>query len=399
MYFVLTFDNQSFMKPTLYTTLFLLLFCLGCNNSDDTSTNPASNNFSLLWETSTAPFLPQGMVLDTQGRSYFYVAAKSGGVLIYNNATAPASNIGTIAISSFNNLHAMNITQQGNYLYVALGDFFSSAGSKAGMAIIDVTNPLAPSITDIWETPTTVKGSAVVATQGDYAFLGAMNQGVFVFDISNKSNIQQTNQFIPDPNFPTPNPNSVQEPNARGMAIQGNTMLLCYDAGGIRVIDISNKSNLTETSRYINDQVNKQQAYNNIIINGNYAYAAIDYCGMEVLDISNLNAISRTSWCNPWNCETTANTWFNSEGHTNQLMFDANTNCVVISSGRSEISLIDVSNPNNCNLVSSYGNVNNNQATWGMALEGNKIYALYINAIVPFTATWSGVKCIEFSKN
>lgn len=376
---------------------FIVIFCLSlyaCNTTDDSTTPPNTDQFNLVWETSTNPFLPQGIVIDKLNRDYFYVAAKGGGLLVFDNSSSPATQIASIPITNFGDLHAMHLSQQGNYLYLALGDFFGS-NSKAGMAIVDITNPTTPSITDTWETPTVVKGSAIVITEGNYAYLGAMNQGVYVFDVSDKSNITQTDQFIPDLDFPIPNPSASQEPNARGMAIRGNDLFLCYDAGGIRILDITDKSNLTEKSRYINDTFNKQKAYNNILLNGNYAYVATDYCGMEILDISDPNAVTRVSWCNPWNCDTNSNLWINSEGHTNQLVYDAVNNCVALSSGGSEVTLIDVSNPNNCSVIASYGSRSNNLGTWGLDMKGDKVYVTYITTVIPFSGTWSGIKCIK----
>ncbi len=231
---------------------------------------------------STAPRLPQRMIQDVQNRPYFYVALKSGGVSVYD-ATRPEL-ISTVSTSLFDSLHAMNITQQGNYLYIALGNFFGGS-SKAGLAIIDVTNPEIPVVTDFWTTSDVEEGSAVVEVAGNYAYLGAMTRCIYVLDISDKGNISETSQFIPDPNFPVPNPTSIQAPNARGMAIQNNRLYLCYNAGGLRIIDISDPLNLSEIGRFLDQSIGTQQAFNNVLINGNIAYIATDYCGMEIVDI------------------------------------------------------------------------------------------------------------------
>lgn len=79
---------------------------------------------------------------------------------------------------------------------------------------------------------------------------------------------------------------------------------------------------------------------------------ATDYCGMEILDISDSNTITRVSWCNPWNCA----------------------------------------------VISSYGSRSNNLGTWGLDMKGDKIYVTYITTVIPFSGTWSGIKCIELNK-
>ncbi|MEP0262307.1 hypothetical protein [Dokdonia sp.] len=380
----------------LFSLLFVTNACTTNDPNDSISPNASTAQFNLLWEIPVPSFLPQGIVLDEQGRNYFYVASKSGGVQIFDDSQSPAELISDVSIDNFGNHHAMHLTQQGDYLYVALGDFFGG-NAKAGIAIIDVSDPNNPTTTDFWETSVIEEGSAIVIVKDNYAYLGAMSKGIYVFDISNKSNIVQTDQFIPDIDFPVPNPNSIQEPNARGMTIRGNDLFVSYDAGGIRVIDVTDKSNLEEKSRYINESFDKQHAYNNIILNGDYAYTATDYCGMEILDISDINNITLASWCNPWECDTPQNIWLNSAGHANQLVYDALNNRVILSTGGSEITLIDVSNPNDCQFISSYGTRSNNLATWGLTMKDNKVYATYITSVIPFPGTWRGIKCIEIN--
>lgn len=389
------------MKHLSFFILSFSFLLISCSNSDNTTTtddtvDPATIEYSLNWEMDTAPRLPQGMIQDAQNRPYFYLALKSGGVSVYDSSRPEL--ITTVSTSLFGSLHAMNITQQGNYLYIALGNFFGGS-SKAGLAIIDVTNPETPIVTDFWATTDVEEGSAVVKVEGNYAFLGAMTRGIYVLDISDKNNILETSQYIPDPNFPIPNPNSVQTPNARGMAIQNNKLYLCYDAGGLRVIDISDPTNLTEIGRFLDETIGTQQAFNNVLINGNTAYIATDYCGMEIVDISDPTNPSRISWLNPWGCETSSNNWFNSDGHMNQIRHDVSSNLLFVSSGKSEIVVVDVTDPSNPFVKSRYGELDNDEGVWGVDLKGNKLYLLYITAIIPFTSNYSGIRCVEWTEN
>ncbi len=384
------------MKTIRNSFIAILLIVSSCDSNDTTPIDSPIQQFNLLWEVAVPSFLPQGIIIDEQDRNYFYVASKSGGILIFDNSTNPAELITSVPIGDFGGHHAMHLTQQDGYLYVALGDFFGG-NAKAGLAIIDISDPTSPTIMDFWETDNIEEGGAVVIVKNNYAYLGAMSKGIFVFDISDKNNIVKTDQFIPDINFPVPNPNSIQEPNARGMSIRGNDLFVSYDAGGIRVIDVTDKFNLEEKSRYINESFDKQHAYNNIILNGDYAYTATDYCGMEILDISDINNITMVSWCNPWGCDTTENIWFNSAGHANQLVYDAPNNRVILSSGGSEITVIDVSNPNDCKFISSYGTRDNNLATWGLTMKDNIVYATYITSTIPFPGNWRGIKSIELN--
>lgn len=364
-----------------------------CGSGDD-DPNTSNEHFEILWEVHTPLSLPQGIILDEKGRNYIYVASKTRGLIVLDNNKSPARQVANVSTNSFGNHDAMHLTQQGDYLFIALGDFFSG-NVKAGMAIIDVSNPEKPLTTDFWESQAVEEGSAIVIVKDDYAYLGAMSKGIYVFDVSDKNNIAELSQFVPDLDFPNPNPGSIQRPNARGMAIRANHLFVANDAGGIRVIDVSDKSNLREISKYINNRFNKQKAYNNILLNGDYAYVATDYCGMEILDISDVKNIQLASWCNPWRCDTPENNWFNSEGHTNQLVYDAQNKRVALSSGGSEITVMDVSDPENCKFISSLGTRDNNLGTWGLTMSGSKVYATYITTLIPFTGNWSGIKCIE----
>jgi hypothetical protein len=144
-------------------------------------------------------------------------------------------------------------------------------------------------------------GSASVLVDGDYAYLGAMDEGVFIFEFSDVRDIHLLGTIQPDVDFPKPDPNRIQHPNARGMAIHGETLLVAYDAGGLRVVDVSDKKRPREIGRYINTRMlGKQQAYNNVVLEWPTAYVALDYCGLEVLDVRDPTAIRQVGWWNPW---------------------------------------------------------------------------------------------------
>lgn len=387
------------MKKAILLILTVLLF--GCSNDDNTppSENPSKELvLNLAWETETAPFLPQGLVVDANDPSYFYVAAKSGGLLVFKDSeTGNPNEVASIPITELSNLHVTNIFQSGNYVYLSLGDFFGR-NSKAGLAIIDVNDPQNPTVTDQWESTEVLSGSAIVVVDGNYAYLGGMNHGLFMFDISNPSSILEIDPYLPDVNFPEENPGDTAHPNARGMAVKGNHLYLCYDAGGIRIIDISDKQNPNEIGRFINDasQENTPKAYNNIIVNGDLAYVAVDYCGLEIWNVSNPEDAKMVGWWNPWNCDTLDNLWLNSPGHSNQMGFDSQNNLVFLATGKSELSTIDVADPENPTLKKSFGTPDNSSATWGMTLSGDSIYLLYISATVPLYSDWTGLKKLKW---
>lgn len=381
------------------STSFLLLFLL-CILFKNPVFSQACNSGTIQLESQVQMLfsVPLGIVADRLNRPYCYVAGKEGGLSVFNIGTIqspqPVINLPT---SFFDSLDVMYLFQDSIYLYVALGNFFGTTVQKPGLAIVDVSIPSNPQLLDLWKWTTVTKGASTVMIHDNYAYLGAMNQGVFILNIANKSNITLESNYIPDPDWPVVNPNVIQEPNARGMAYRNDTLYLCYDAGGLRIIDVINKTSPMEIGHYLNPgALNKQQAFNHIILHGGLAYIAEDYCGLEVVDISNINNIIQTGWWNPWGCELPTTNWNGCNGHTNQLVYDSVLQVVYMSTGDSELRLVDVTNPSLPDSCNGFGPVGNSKACWGMDVYGPTIYITYINAFVPYFSNWSGFKALSW---
>lgn len=372
----------------------VLVLALGCATP---GTPPPQDALRLAWEMRTET-MPLSIALDEPGRPYLYAAMKEGGVAILD-ASAPGRapvRIGEVPKRQLRDLDAMYLTRQGRHLYVALGNFFDNRGSAAGLAIIDVQDPRAPVVSSTWTTSERVEGSASVLVDGDIAYLGAMAKGVFVLDVSNKAAIRLVASFLPDVNFPQANPGPVQHPNARGMAIRDDRLYLAFDAGGLRVLDVSDERNPREVGRYVNESLlGKQQAYNHVALDWPYAYVGVDYCGMEVLDVRDPAAIRQVAWWNPWSCEARSNIWFNSPGHVNEVQLDMVRKRVFISAGDSELQVVDVSDPQWPRLAARYGRPGDGQGAWGVTWGRDVAYVGYIQALIPFRGTWPGIRAIS----
>ena len=176
------------------------------------------------------------------------MAQKSGGLLVLdtNGKKRRSKKIGQIPKTRFKGLDTMNMVRKDDYLYLALGNFFGGK-SRAGLAIVDVKRPRQPKVTYVWTSPRVLEGSAIVEVEGNYAYLGAMKQGVIILDVSNKRRIREVSRIKPDIHFPKRNPNRVgpsQRPAV--LAVRNNFLYVANDAGGLRVVDISNKRNPRE---------------------------------------------------------------------------------------------------------------------------------------------------------
>ncbi|MCC6722827.1 MAG: T9SS type A sorting domain-containing protein [Bacteroidia bacterium] len=345
--------------------------------------------------TSTCSVLPMTMIHDINGLNYLYVANKEAGLRIYDisQLTTPVL-VKNIPISAMGNMEAMNLTQQGNYLYLALGNHFN-ATQNAGMAIVDVSTPANAVLKDFWELPSSGGGSGIIKTEGNYAYLGAMKFGLVVLDISDKSDIKFVSQFIPNINYPTKNPNPNLY-NARGMEVKNDIVYLCYDAGGIRIINVTNKSKPVETGRFSNPDLNgKPRAYNNVVLDDTLLYVAVDYCGLEILNIKDSSKIKISGKWNPYNCP--ASNWFTSPVHANEIQFNKNCKTLFLSVGKTDMISVDVSDisyPDSCNY---YGGASNDIGTWGLGIYENQIYLSYVCSVIPFSSNWSGIKILSYT--
>ena len=200
----------------------------------------------------------------------------------------------------------------------------------------------------------------------------------------------------PDVNFPRQNPGRVQHPNSRGLAIRGNLLFVANDAGGLRVLDVKDRTRPAEIGHYVNAaMMKKQQAYNNLVLDGSRAYVAVDYAGLEIIDISNPRKMRQIGWWNPWDAETLRNLWLNSPGHTNQLSLDSRRKLVYLSAGDSELQVVDVSKPRSPRLAHHFGAPNNQRGVWGLATSEEFVFLTYIKTVVPFQSRWSGVKALH----
>lgn len=338
------------------------------------------------------------MMQDAQGRPYLYVAKKEGGLDIYDITDIKNPVLKkNIPPSDLANVDVMSVTQQGNYLYLALGSHFIG-GEKPAMAIVDVTNPENAVVTDVYETSFNEGGCGIVVAEGNYAYMGAMQHGLIVLDITNKSDVKFVSSIVPDINYPTPNPNPDLY-NARGMVVKDGVVYLCYDAGGLRIISTTDKQNPSEIGKYSNPTLNgKPRAYNNIVLDGDNVYITIDYCGLEVLNITNPADIKVVSWWNPWNCHTNPANWFSSPGHTNEIAMDRENKLLFISTGKSDLMVVDIANPAAPDSCNFYGGVNNNIGTWGVSSHKNRIFLSYICSLVPFSSNWAGIKILTYNR-
>ncbi|MEO8589271.1 MAG: hypothetical protein ABI432_07890 [Flavobacteriales bacterium] len=336
--------------------------------------------------------------IDRLGRPYLYMACKDSG-LVTLDISDPSSPVVTdrqLPVD-FGDLMVMNLEQVGDLLYICLGNF-QSGDQVAGLATVDVNDPANPDVLDIWNGGTTyTQGSAAVRINGGLAYLGAMEDGIIVLNVSDPSQIQFVSSYQPDPTWPGI---ASYPPNARGMAISGDVLFLAYDAGGLRAINISDPLNLMEIGHYLNPDIPAltNPAYNNVVVIGDRAYCTIDYCGIEVVDISDPTNMTQVAWLNPWNCVGLS--WFGSDGHTNEIIQAMGDSLLFVSGGDSEVLVYDITDADLPVLKGGWIMPNDSAATWGVDVYGNKVVANFINnhglPLQPYDSKYGGVVIFEW---
>jgi len=169
------------------------------------------------------------------------------------------------------------------------------------------------------------------------------------------------------------------------MALKGDTLFLCFDAGCVRAIDVSDKSAPVEIGHYVNPQqpINTAVAYNNAVIVGDLLYVATDFCGFEVVDISDPADMQQLAWVNPWNCNGLS--WFGSDGHTNELITAMNDSLLFVSGADSEVLIYDITTPAEPLLVGGFIHPNDSAVAWGLDVHDDLVSVNYVdNSLVIF---------------
>ena len=337
-------------------------------------------------------------IFDELGRDYIFTTRNEIGIITFDISDIQNPQpIDTILPSQLNGWKMTNVSQNGYYLYASIGGF-QSGNQDAGLAIIDVTDPSSPVLTDVWDSTYFDEGAAIALNVGDYAYLGVMDSGLVILNVADKNNIQYVSYVHPFANFPqVPGPFSI--PNGRGLTFRNDTILLCNDAGGFRMIDVTDKNNPVEVDMYVNTALHAQAAaaYNNVALSFDqkYAYIPVDYCGLDVVDVSG-GATSNVNWINPWNCSPT--NWDGNDGHTNQIE-NYGDSLLFMSGGNTELLVYDISDKTNPTLFAGYYNLMDTMACWGMDVKDNRVVLAMINNPigVPYDSNWGGIQILEFT--
>lgn len=339
-------------------------------------------------------------LFDRNGRPYLYTANMQAGLYIFDitDFNHPIA-IDTLVGAIFHQLSVTNLYQRGDLLFVALGNF-QGVSQRPGMAILDVSQIPSISLVGFWESGNLTQGCATAVPEGDYVYLGVMEDGLVILHIADPANILFESQYQPDPTWPNVAPYA---PNGRGIAIRNDTVFLAYDAGGLRLIDVADKQHPVQITQYVNTDLTSVAlpAYNNIVLKDHYAFITVDYCGLEVVDIGDPENLHPVYWANPWNCQGAS--WFGSDGHTNQLEEIPSRDLLFVSGADSEVLVYDIADPTLPQLAGSYVMVNDSAATWSLDVFEDKLSLSFINnslipILQPYYSDYGGIKLFRWQE-
>ncbi|MBN1483785.1 MAG: hypothetical protein JXA37_03610 [Chloroflexia bacterium] len=228
----------------------------------------------------------------------------------------------------------------GNYAYAAMGE--------AGVAILDISTPTAP--TRLGDMVT--YGEAVgVAISGNYAYVASVFDELRVFDVSN-------------PNAPVEVGSYGGVYVAEGIDVVGSYAYVAAGGNGLQILDVSDPANPSGQGTYDSTYARE------VVVSGDYAYLADGYGDPSFLVVnvaSPMNPVLAGSYAAP--------------GEAYDLVLEGSI--VYLASWSSGIRLIDVSNPAS---PSELGACNTTGRAEGVAVAGGYAYV---------GDTWDGLKIVD----
>jgi hypothetical protein len=192
--------------------------------------------------------LPWGAVDVAVAGDYAYVAVTTSGLHIISVA-----NPSTLTEVSFyaGAQYAFRVAAAGDYAYITEDHGWDAQNwVAASLHVLNVSNPLAPTLAGIYDAPT---DTLSVAVQGNYAYVADGRRGLSLLNIANPENPVQVGRYD------TPG-------DGWDVVVQGNYAYVADGPTGMRVINVANPMSPVEVGSF--DQVFTR----NLVVAGDYAY-------------------------------------------------------------------------------------------------------------------------------
>lgn len=289
----------------------------------------------------------------------YAAAMRQGLVIIDVSNPAEPRTLATLDMGLLN-----DVAVKGNYAYVAGG---ARRLANGFFAVVDISDPANPKEVARRTLP---RGAPRIGLDGQYALLGCFSGGLVIFDCAKPTAPREISRFRApyDPSeYPAAAKVTALENHAWGVRAQDGIVYLCDDVAGLRLLDFSDPKNPTELGRVMHGD-GLRGFCNDVVVDGNYAYAAYDFGYLVIFDVSDKRNPREVGYYNPNGKRAT---WDDSQRIAIRLIKQGPY--VLISQSREgAVVVVDVSNPARPREVRQY---KTRASTWGLALEGDKLYA------------------------
>ncbi|MDZ4710727.1 MAG: choice-of-anchor B family protein [bacterium] len=179
-----------------------------------------------------------------------------------------------------------SISQSGRFLYLNGGNVTLGGTSQGGVAILDLTNPVAPVKRGQWSTR--YVHDCRVLNDTIWA-CNISDQKVSVITATNKDNLQEVTNWN---NLPNPSPhNSAITDNRKYILVTDENQT----PGKLKVWNIQDLSNITFVTSWAPTGITTSIVHN-VEIYGNYAVVAHYTSGIRIINISNPAAPVEVAW-------------------------------------------------------------------------------------------------------
>lgn len=194
------------------------------------------------------------------------------------------SLVNTWSYSGYDHTHS--ISQSGPYLYLNGGNVTLGGASSGGVAVIDITNPIAPIKRGQWATryvhDCRVRNDTIWACN-------ISSQKVTVISALDKDNPQEVTNWN---NLPNPSPHNCE-------IVRDRKYILVTDEnslpGKLKVWNIQDLSNITLTATWQPTNITTSIVHN-VEIYGNYAVIAHYTAGIRIVNVSDPTVPTEVAW-------------------------------------------------------------------------------------------------------
>ncbi|WP_367344352.1 PGF-pre-PGF domain-containing protein [Methanomethylovorans sp.] len=299
--------------------------------------------------------------------SYAYVADGDGGGLVIVDISDPA-NVFSSAVYRATTGNAYDVAVSGDCAYIAFG--------RSGLAIVNITNPAAPTFAGKYDMSGYASG---VVIADNYAYVANGYMGLSIINIADRSSPTSAGRYI-------------TAGYARDVAVKGSYAYVANDINGLVIVDISDPFAPAYKGRY-----DTAGCAWDVDVNGSYAYIADGENGLVIVDISNPSAPAYKSSCDtPGKAENVVvsgsyayvadgesglvvinisdpaipliENSYNTAGHSYGI--SVVHNYAYIADGTNGLVILDVSNPASLTFKGSYGTY----FAQDIAVSGNHAY-------------------------